>query len=281
MTWFSKPDSKPEAMIRNSVQQARRQRLLRVLRIALVVQLAFGVTAAAALERVVLEPAQDNSLYETPIDQNDMQLERSNGAGSFLFSGRTGFDAGFRLRRALLQFDLESSLPPGAQILAVQLTLFQSNVAPGAPPANMGLYRVLQAWGEAGSDAIGAEGQGDFPEPGDATWHHRIYPDTLWDTTGGHFAVAPSAVTTIGQGIEGFTWSCSGGLLADLQFWQQNPAENFGWIIVGGEDSGFSAHRFNSRENADEELRPRLAVYFTLAETIYESGFEEPFSCPE
>jgi len=286
MMWFSKLASKLRGMILSFGRRASNQLPLRVRPCALYARvlltfLAFGATTANAWQRVVLEPSKDNTLYETPIDQNETQFERSNGAGSFLFSGRTGLDAGFRLRRALLRFDLETSLPPGAQIFAVELTLYQSNVAPDAPPAIMGLHRVLQEWGEAGSDGIGPEGQGDFPEPGDATWHHRIFPDTLWDTAGGHFAAVPSAVTTIGQGIEDFTWACSAGLLSDMQFWQQNPAENFGWIVVGGEEGGFSAHRFNSRENADEELRPRLAVYFTRAETIYESGFEAPFSCPE
>jgi len=232
-----------------------------------------------ASEMLVLEPSQDNSLYETPIDDEETTFERSNGAGIFLFAGRTGLDGGFRRRRALLKFDLETGLPPGAQIVGVELTLYQSNAAPGAPPAAMGLHRVLEAWGEEGSDAIGPEGQGDFPEPGDATWHHRLHPDTLWTTAGGDFTELPSAVTTIGQELEDFTWSCSADLLDDVQYWQENPSENFGWIIVGSEDAGF-AHRLNSRQNADAATRPRLAVYYLPAETVFEDGFEEPFSCP-
>lgn len=240
-----------------------------------------GVTTPAnAWEKVDLEPSQDNTLYESPIDQGELQFELSNGAGNFLFSGRTGVDAGFRRRRALMRFDVDSGLPPGAVILAVELTLYQSRAAPGAPPALMGLHRILQQWGESASEAIGPEGQGNFAEEGDATWHHRLYPDDLWDAAGGHFAAAPSAVTTVGQDEDYFVWLCSASLLDDVQSWQQNPAENFGWALVGGEESGLSAHRFNSRENADTELRPRLTVFYTLETTVFEDGFEEPFSCP-
>ncbi len=193
------------------------------------VLLACAVTSAEAWEKIELLPSQDNTLYETPMDQEGQQFELSNGAGNFLFSGRTGLDAGFRLRRALLQFDLQSALPPNALIIAVELTLYQSRSAPGAPPAGMGLHQVLQEWGEAGSKGIGPEGQGDFAEEGDATWHHRLYPVDLWESAGGHFEAAPSAVTTVGEGETHVTWLCSASLLSDVQFWQQNPASNFGW----------------------------------------------------
>lgn len=235
---------------------------------------------AGAWEKIELAPSKDNTLYETPIDQEGQQLELSNGAGNFLFSGRTGFDAGFKLRRALLQFDLESALPSGATILAVELTLYQSRSAPGSPPVVIGLHRALQEWGEAGSKAIAAEGQGDFPEPGDATWHHRLYPDDLWGTAGGQFTGTSSAVTTVGEELTYFTWLCSAGLLSDVQLWQQDPASNFGWVLAGDEESGVNARRFNSRENADPLLRPKLTLYYALEATIFESGFEQPFSCP-
>ena len=280
MMSFSKPVLKVEAMIQAFCARVSNQHCIRALRGALLAVLACGVTTAGAREQIILEPSQDNSLYESPIDADETQFELSNGAGSFLFSGRTGVDAGFSRRRALMRFDLQSALPPGAQILAVELTVFQSKAAPGAPPVAMGVHRVLQEWGEAGSDAIGPEGQGDFAVAGDATWHHRIYPDTLWDTAGGQFAATPSAVTTIGVDIADHVWSCSSSLLDDVRFWQQNPAENFGWIIVGGEEAGSSAHRFNSRENTNIEQRPRLVVYYLPEETIFADGFEELFPCP-
>ncbi len=239
------------------------------------------VTPALAAERVVLHPSQDNTLYETAMDTMEEQFELSNGAGNFIFSGRTGFDAGFKRRRAVLRFDLQAALPAGAEVLAAQLTLYQSKAAPGSPPANMGLYRVLQAWGEAGSKGIGAEGQGNFAEAGDVTWHHRLYPDELWDTAGGHFANQASATVIVGELLQDYSWQCTEELLADILYWQDNPAQNFGWIVVGGEEAGQSAHRFNSRENSNTQQRPRLELLYRLPGELFEDGFEATLSCAQ
>jgi hypothetical protein len=68
--------------------------------------------------------------------------------------------------------------------------------------------------------------------------------------------------------------------LDDVLEWQEFPNANFGWIIVGGEEAGYSAHRFNSRENATTEQRPRLSVHFNRESTLFESGFETLLPCP-
>ena len=91
----------------------------------------FASPSLGAWPSLELEPVQDNTLYETPIDSGATQYELSNGAGDFLFAGRGGMDAGFKLRRAVLKFDL-SGLPAGAEILAARLTLHQSRAAPGS-----------------------------------------------------------------------------------------------------------------------------------------------------
>jgi len=235
-------------------------------------------TAAGAATEVLLQPGQDNTLYETSIDSGETVNERSNGAGNFLFAGRTGFDAGFRLRRAVLKFDL-GDLPPDAEILSAELTLYQSKSAPGSPPAEMGLHRVLQAWGEGTSKGIAAEGQGDFPADDDATWHHSLYPGTLWDTAGGNYDSTASAVVTVGPDANDYTWECTQALVADVSTWLQQPELNFGWIVVGGEVAGYSAHRFNSRENATTETRPRLKIVYRTAGSVFGDGFEAAQPC--
>jgi hypothetical protein len=45
--------------------------------------------SASAWPTLEFEPSQDNTLYETPIDAGETRRERSNGAGNFLFVGRT------------------------------------------------------------------------------------------------------------------------------------------------------------------------------------------------
>lgn len=240
--------------------------------------LVLRATAVFAWPVVELEPLQDNTLYETAIDVDGMQNERSNGAGDFLFAGRTGLDAGFKRRRALLKFDL-STLPAGAEVVAASLTLYHSKAAPDSPPVVMRLHRVLAPWGESGSDAIGPEGQGDIPDIGDATWQHGLYPDLAWSTPGGDFIETSSASITLGQQQGPYTWTCTDRMLADLALWLAHPLVNFGWMVVGGEEGGFSAHRFNSRENGATETRPRLTVVYRPAGSVLINGFESRPAC--
>lgn len=234
-----------------------------------------GAAAGMTLE---LEPAQDNSLYETAPDGSEQVNERSNGAGFFLFAGRTGFDAGFKRRRALLRFDL-SALPPGSEILHAELTLHQSKAAPGSPPALMGLHRVLWPWGEGSSDAVGAEGQGTFPGVGDATWHHSIYDILEWSSPGGDFAPAASSSVTVGQAEQPYTWPCTSALLDDLRTWHEDIGTNFGWIVIGGEATGQSAHRFDSRQHPDPAQRPRLRITYRPPDHVFADGFEAVPAC--
>ena len=115
-------------------------------------------SSLSAQDTVVLDASQDNTLYETAMDTVDDQFEVSNGSGSHTFSGRTGLDAGFKRRRSLLMFDLTSVIPVDAIIVFAEISIYQSKAAPGSPPVSMGMHRVLQTWGEAGSNASGPEG---------------------------------------------------------------------------------------------------------------------------
>ena len=55
---------------------------------------------------VSLAPSQDNTLYET----EDGSL--SNGAGDYMFAGRTAQDSDY-LRRAVMAFDIAGNVPAG------------------------------------------------------------------------------------------------------------------------------------------------------------------------
>jgi len=234
----------------------------------------------SAQDIAVLDASQDNTLYETAMDTVDEQFEVSNGSGSYTFSGRTGLDAGYKRRRSLVKFDLTSAIPADAIIVFAEISIYHSKAAPGSPPVNMAMHRVLQAWGEAGSNAPGPEGQGTWAEPGDATWHHRIYPDELWSTAGGSFAATSSAATIVGQQLQNYSWTCTSALLDDLNGWLATPSSNFGWIMVGGEDGGFSAHRFSSRENSNPDQRPKLTLIYQSADDLFRDGFEATPDCP-
>src|SRR3970040_375720 len=108
--------------------------------VALVVTVVSHVSPGpAAAASVNLSPSKDNTLYEyVPADG-----DRSNGAGTRFFAGRT--DQG-RLRRGVLAFDVAGSIPAGSTITSVSLSMDMSRTnlnttRTGAP------LRVLADWG--------------------------------------------------------------------------------------------------------------------------------------
>ncbi|MEL6941672.1 MAG: DNRLRE domain-containing protein, partial [Bacteroidota bacterium] len=184
---------------------------------------------------LVLQPVQDNTLYESP----DGAL--SNGAGNHLFAGKTGIGT---IRRALIQFDL-SSLPSNAIIQDVSLEMNVSKSA-GAT-TDVRLYIVRTAWGEGTSDASGPEGMGTEATNGDATWIHTSYPNERWNKVGGDRLPIESAITTI-SGEGKVKWR-DDFMSMDVQGWLDEPEQNFGWMIVGEESIETTANRFDSRES--------------------------------
>jgi len=205
-----------------------------------------GSTPAAA-RSVVLHPVRDNTLYESSSGQ------LSNGAGPHLFSGRTGR---FGVRRALIAFELTDSIPSNAFVDSVQVVLHLNQTV--TPPAATGLHRVSRQWGEGTS--LGSGG-GGVATPGDATWLHTSFATDFWDTPGGDFLPQASATHVVAD-LGFHTWQSNGELVADVQFWVQHPAANFGWLVLGNEAEP-SAKRFDSRESLDPDKRPRLVVHFT------------------
>jgi len=202
--------------------------------------------------RVELAPDMDNTLYEDPLGQ------LSNGAGEFLFAGVTNQPL---IRRATLRFNVAGApIPPGATIDSVRLTLYMSRSNSGG--AIVSLHRLTTGWGEQGSDAAAAEGQGGLAAPGDATWLYTFYNTSQWTSPGGDFDPTPSAsamVLTAGP----YVWKSTPAMVADVQAWRDAPARNFGWIVIGDETGPITTKRFDSRENAVAENRPKLTVYFT------------------
>ncbi len=200
----------------------------------------------AAAATVVLAPSKDNTLIETPVGF-------SNGAGDGIYSGRVGTNAGGTIRRGLLAFDL-SAIPAGSTIDAVTLRLVLDQ-APNVTARTVSLHRVSADWGEAGSAGSGA---GAAAQPGDATWLFRFFNTLAWTTAGGDFAAGASAsqsVTVVGP----YDWT-GAGVVADVQFWLDNAAANFGWLALGDESTTFTVKKFYSSEGLTP---PRLTVDYT------------------
>ncbi|HEX6813402.1 MAG TPA: DNRLRE domain-containing protein [Planctomycetota bacterium] len=217
--------------------------------------LALLVTPLAAQTTVTVPCAADNTLYESPTGA------LSNGAGPSIFAG-TNATTPPMARRALVRFDVAASVPAGATILSASLSV---NVVQTTafPPIPVAVHRVLQSWGEGTSvSTLGQGGQGAPATTNDATWLHRFWPSTLWTAAGGDFAPAPS-FTIVTPAFGTGTSPISPGTVTDVQFWLNNPAQNFGWLLKTDELLASTARRMDSRENS-VGTPPSLSVTYVV-----------------
>lgn len=224
--------------------------------VGLFVILLLGLASAARAQipdarqaEVLLTSNKDNTIYAGTTSL------RSNGKGDHFFAGRNGQGVPVR---GLLAFDLADSIPADATIVSVTLRLHSSTPREGAHTVH--LHRVLADWGEGTSNAGSGEAGGTAATIGDATWLHTFFDTSEWATPGGDFALTASAAITVdAQGF--YTWS-SPAMLADVQAWLADPDANFGWILLGNEESSGSARRFDSRENGVAANRPQLVIVY-------------------
>jgi FlgD Ig-like domain len=207
-------------------------------------------------------PAHGASLTFNATRDNTIYAESdtlSNGAGQRVFAGENG--TGF-VRRALIRFDLNGLIYSGAVIDSVVLRL---NVVQTHPTSRIvTVYRLLDDWGEGTTVGSGGEGGGGLASPGSATWLQRFYlaPFAPWTTPGGDYNAAASASRPVGS-VGAYTWR-SPALTADVAFWLANPAQNFGWELLGDETTGSTAKAFASRQNSTATVRPLLTVYYRI-----------------
>jgi hypothetical protein len=207
-----------------------------------VLTLGAAVLASPVLAEVVNLPSvADTTLLEVNPD-NNMGGEPHVHAGTTAISTRN---------RALIKFNPASAIPSNAVITSATLTLQVTMTPPaGGVNSTFGLHRVLVDWGEG--DKIGL--RGSLASAGEATWFYRFLPTDTW-AEGGALAdtdfVATSSASTFVAGLGSYTFSGTPALAADVQFWLNNPAGNFGWMLLcQDEETGQTARRFGSRENA-------------------------------
>lgn len=237
----------------------------RAISIGLSVVASLALAGWAAADTVELAPSKDNTLIETPVGN-------SNGSGDGIYAGKVGLNGSNTRRRGLLAFDL-SSIPAGATVDAATLALEMAN-SPNGTARLVTLHRVTADWGQAGS--VGG-GSGGLAQPGDATWQLRFFDTDPWATPGGDFVGAASASQSVGQ-IGPYEWT-GAGLVADLQFWLDSPASNFGWLVMGNEDSASTVKKFYSSEGF---IPPRLSVNYTpsLIGVLPQPGAEAAWFAP-
>ncbi len=204
--------------------------------------------------QVQIGAAKDNTLYESSTGA------LSNGAGDFLFVGRTSQPPGASIRRGLVYFDVAAYIPAGSIILSAEVQVFLSNSASG--PSDVELHRVTTDWGEGASDAPGSEGSGAPAQTDDATWIHSVSPAAFWTTSGGGFDAATSSSVTLNR-VDFYTFPALPLLVPDVHNWVTGSALNFDGLILGDETVSGNAKRLDSRQNPITANRPVLNVEYT------------------
>jgi hypothetical protein len=218
---------------------------------ALLATALLGCFPSLAIADIInINPIKDNTLYQFVPADGDL----SNALGNHFFAGETGMG---ELRRGVLAFDIAGNIPPGSTILGVTLSLNMSRT--GLDDArNVELHKMLASWGEGTSQATGDEGQGAPATTNDATWRHRFFDTIFWATEGGDFSATVSATQSVGA-VGMYMWS-SPPMIGDVQSWLNNPATNFGWLVLGDESEILTAKRFDTRESASP---PVLTIQYT------------------
>jgi hypothetical protein len=217
-----------------------------------------GLSLASAAT-IDINPIKDNTLYQyVPADG-----DRSNALGIHFFTGETAVG---ELRRGVLAFDIAGNIPAGSTITGVSLSMNMSRTAFDTP-RTVELHVLLADWGEGTSNANNEEGMGAPATTNDATWRHRFFDTIFWTTQGGDFSGTVSASQSVGA-IGGYTWS-SAQMVADVQSWLDNPANNFGWLVLGDESAIATAKRFDTRESTSP---PVLSIEYTPPITLSAHG---------
>src|SRR6266550_4022525 len=210
-----------------------------------------GLSLASAAT-IDINPIKDNTLYEyVPADG-----DRSNALGDYFFAGETAMG---EIRRGVLAFDIAGNIPAGSTITGVSLSMNMSRT-PSDTNRTVELHVLLADWGEGTSHAPGEEGDGAPATPNDATWRHRFFDTIFWTTQGGDFSGRVSASQSVGA-IGQYTWT-SAQMVADVQSWLDNPANNFGWLVLGDESGSATAKRFDTRESTNP---PVLTIQYTAS----------------
>ncbi len=221
----------------------------------------FAAQTAAAVT-VPIGSQRDTTIFEN-------NKNNSAGGQTQVYSGA---NTAMSPRRGLVGFDIAGNIPAGSTITSVDLTLTLSMVAGsgmggGGGSPSIELHEIAQNWGE-GSVSTGS-GQGAAAAAGDATWNSRLNGSALWDTAGGDYdPTASASLTIVGTTVDvSYTWSSTPSLVADVQQWLDNPASNFGWLLLNTSETGVQTFRaFYSREASTQSFRPSLAVTYQVPE---------------
>jgi len=202
-----------------------------------------------------LQPVADTSIFSlTP---------NNNWGGADFFNGGTAGNLG--INRGLIRFDLGGAVPPGSTIISATVN-FEVIRQPAANHQNsiFDLRRMLVSWGEGIQAPLPPQDVGLPAIPGEVTWNNRFGNSIPWAQPGGmpgvDFVAAASSSTFVSQIGDLVEFGSTPELLADLQLWVDNPAQNFGWMLATQQEGTLrTARSFASRETG---FGPVLTIEF-------------------
>jgi uncharacterized repeat protein (TIGR01451 family) len=164
--------------------------------------------------------------------------------------------------RGVTEFNVAGSIPAGATITSVTLTVWVDLTFSNSTPS-VELHKLTSNWGEGASSPPGFMPPFGTAQTGDATWDHTFYLNQYWKTPGGDFSSVVSGVKTIGLDNQSYTWSSTPQMVADVQGWLNNPSTNYGWLLKGDE-SQESGKLIATRESTVAAHRPSLTITYTV-----------------
>jgi uncharacterized protein (TIGR03118 family) len=216
------------------------------LKLRLSLSLLCGIAASALLVwPSIAEAAVANLTIVADTFINSGSPNNNAGSTGWFDAGRDGVGG---IRRGLFRFDL-SSIPAGSTITSAEVQLTAVKI-PGSSPVNstFDLFRLQATWNEGNKGGS----NGTNASTGEATWNARIRGTANWTSPGakGDAAATASASTAVSSTHNArYSWS-GAGMVADVQFWLDNPSENFGWLLTSrAESSSRSVRGFASRES--------------------------------
>ncbi len=240
----------------------------------LILALSF-VACQAWCATVSIDASKDNSIFQSNPDGS-----AGGSAGIFV-----GSNADISPRRGLIAFDVAGTVPTGATITSAQLTLYLA-LSGNLMDEMVELHRLTADWGEgtagSGTPTVHFAGTGFDASAGDATWNERSFGSTAWSNPGadGDFNAAASASAVIGlpdpdqTNPTAYNWVSTAALVSDVQSWLDNPASNFGWMLINSsEDVAGSVRAFFSRsatldtggDPLQHDVFPTLTITYTTS----------------
>ena len=223
----------------------------------LAVCLGFASLVPVKADVLTLQPVADTTLFQVAPDNN-------LGAATFFNAGTAG--NGNR-NRGLILYDV-TGIPVGSVITEVAVSFeVVRQPATDMESSLFSLRRVLQPWAEGSQvpENEASPGLGAPAGPNEATWNSRGIGGQSWSQPGGEAGVdysdtASALTSSAGQG-EIVAFETSPDLIGDINSWLNQPAANYGWMLVTeSEDLGKTARSFASRESG---FGPTLTIFYT------------------